>query len=403
MNQENIENLSNEEVTNLLKLKEEHIGLHALNPWIMHTSSSRGTMSSSHLSQTIPIKGGDARLIQTGMDRELGKFLFDIKVEEESRVINVIKKYNGMGGNIADEDVGYFLILLNLKTSEIYSIDIPQNNTMHVNFGFKYIIDEKYIRSLMKGNVIKAGTILAKPPTLGENFEYKFGRNLDAALVSLPEVSEDGFLVCDEVLDYFRFDFYEKVSISYGLNEFPLNVYGDKQNYKAHPNIGETIKDDGTIMALRSYDSGYGFNYMSVRDTMQWDENFDKVYFAKKGGSKVVDMEAVHTPKGKHQTFKGVTWSTERILNGMEKYYRDILDTYLTLREDNLKKFKKDTLVVSEEFTTKIQEAMIYLSKGNKQLTLLHRKDPLDLYKVDFTLEKELRPNIQYKLSNLHG
>ena len=63
--------------------------------------------------------------------------------------------------------------------------------------------------------------------------------------------------------------------MEFGANEFPLNLYGDDLHYKPFPEIGEAIREDGLLMALRRFDANLAPAMVSRRDLQEIDYLFD--------------------------------------------------------------------------------------------------------------------------------
>jgi len=75
------------------QLRRELMGIMGLNPWVPYTSASRLQMNSSHIGQTLVISGTVPKQTTTGLDREFGKYTFNIKAPADLEVIKVIHRY----------------------------------------------------------------------------------------------------------------------------------------------------------------------------------------------------------------------------------------------------------------------------------------------------------------------
>ena len=71
--------------------------------------------------------------------------------------------------------------------------------------------------------------------------------------------------------------------ISFGEDEVPLNLYGDDENYKIHPDVGELIRSDGVLFASRKLITGLYPIQMS-RKALRTPTRTDKRKIAKEEG-----------------------------------------------------------------------------------------------------------------------
>ena len=266
------------------QMTEAFLGLHALNPFITTLSSSRSSMLSGHLSQIISLSNGDEKIVQSGMEKQFGDNTFSKKLENDSRILNIITRYNGIDVNHASETTELTIVFEDLTTGEISTMDIPKYFKLHQYFGFEYNWDLELLNRVATNTVLPAGTILADSPTVTKNKGYKFGVNANMALISLPEVTEDGVIISESFSKRLAYKTYETRTIEFGEDSFPLNIYGDKDNYKSFPEIGDTICDDGVLMVLRDYDTSLSPALTSKRDVMEFDPVFDKCEYIKPGG-----------------------------------------------------------------------------------------------------------------------
>ena len=120
-----------------LKLQEELLSYHAMNPFVATTSSARSYMMSSHHSQRLVLNGGDEKIIQTGLEKQLSGNTLNKKCDSDVEVIRVINRYNGISSGYANALTQKLLIVEDLTTGEIDCIDLPYKSVMQGHFGFK--------------------------------------------------------------------------------------------------------------------------------------------------------------------------------------------------------------------------------------------------------------------------
>lgn len=401
-----------------LRIIEELIGIHAMNPFINHCSSARGTMMSSHFSQSLVLNDGEEKIIQTGLEKQFGDNTFAKKPEEDVRIIKVIDRYNSVEYNGIDAVVEKTFIVESLETGEIDYIDVPYYHKLHQYFGFKYNINPD-VDKLKPGDILPKGYILADSPTVGKNKGYKYGVNGNLALINTKETTEDGVIISKSFAEKLNYTIFESRVVEFGANHFPLNIYGDENTYKPFPDIGELVSDDSVIMALREYDERLSPALTSRNDVRDFDPLFDKVTYVKapgedkqikdfhNGGMKkvnygrIVDIKVWSTPKSSKKVYTGTTDMLNKYVDGYKKYYNDLLRVYEDLSYDKLRtKQTKKELKLSDRFHRLIIEAMAIANPNNDKITYKNRNELLDLYRIEFVIEYTCTASIGSKISD---
>ena len=404
-----------------LKVVEELIGLHAMNSFINHCSSARGTMMSSHFSQSLVLNDGEEKIIQTGLEKQFGDNTFAKKPEEDVRIVKIIDRYNSVEYNGINAIVEKTFIVESLETGEIDYIDVPYYNKLHQYFGFKYNINPD-IDKFKVGDILPKGYILADSPSVGKNKGYMYGVNGNLALINIPETTEDGVVISKSFAEKLNYTIFESRVVEFGANYFPLNIYGDDNNYKPFPDIGELVNQDSVIMALREYNERLSPALTSINDVRDFDPLFDKVTYVKAPGEeklmkdfkhggykkvnygKVVDIKVWSTPKSSKKVYTGVAEMFNKYVEGYKKYYTDLLRVYDELSYDKLrnKQVKKEVLL-SDRLHRLIIEAMSIANPNNDKITYKNRNELLDLYRIEFVIEYTCTANIGSKVSDSHG
>ena len=378
-----------------------------MNPWAAHNSSARQYMFNSHLSQRLAIKGASPKRVQTGMEQEFAKHVFNIKMPVDGQILYVIEKYPQTILNDIKFNPSYFVIYEDLNSGEISYIEIPRFKSYHSTFGYDLKMNESIASKLTPGNILAKDTIIAESESVDSLGNYCYGTELNVAFMSHPAVAEDAFLVSEEALEKMRFKKYETRIIEFGEDYFPLNLYGSDVDYKPFPDIGEYVREDSLLGALREYDQDISPALMSIKDTQKVDFVFDKRIYASSPKSKVIDIKILFNPNTGNNLPIGMDSNLKKYVNATQTFYLKLLDIEKKLTYERRKKYNQEKLYCSAKFHRLLVEALIMTETGGHTastvINRLYKNSPMDTYRLEFTLETESIPSVGSKLSGLSG
>lgn len=386
-----------------LEICERLYSFQAINPLVVNNSSSRCVMSGSHMSQLAILTDGDEPIIQSGLEKQFSDNTWSVKIENDSRVVAIIERYDGITADTVSEVTEVVIIVDDLVTGMLDYYSVPYKFTLHQNYGFKYIWNNDVLMSLTIGSILRAGTILADSPTVRKNNGYAFGLNANMAMVTIPEVAEDGFVISESFAKRLKHNVYETITIEYGTNYVPLNIYGDSDNYKPYPDIGEYIRPDGVVVALRKNSSDLSIALMSKNDMRKFDPTFDKPYYAKYGGGKVVDIIAHDNVKFKKNIYTNLNQQTDRYVKGLKNYYEKLISAYEKIQKEHYKRYHNWDVPTSEKLSRLMVEAYAINNVNSDKIKKTYKKQELDLFRVTLVIEHTIYGKEGVKLSDLSG
>lgn len=384
----------------------ELMSIQILNPYTPHDSQSRQTMFASHISQTLQVSNATPRFDPTGMEPKYGQYTFKIEMPVNGHIRECISKYPPMAVTGGIEHI-------NPLTTVIYeyplgngmrafgALNIDAHHSMHQYFGFRYKPTAAG-RELRPGLDIPAGTVFAQSPTINEEGDWMYGFEANVCVMTVPGVTEDGMVARRGFLDKMKVKAYGTRKVSWGKTNVPLNLYGDDSNYKPFPDIGETIRDDGIIFALRPFDLAtavMGMHKEYLKQPITGDKHTYIETNAK--NAKVVNIEVY---KGRRSndtvTLSGMNSQCERYYEKTAAYNRKLLDTYDTLRKENGR-----NLVLTPELTNIIARAQELNDQatGRTNHMYMWNDAPLEEWSVIITYEYELTPTVGFKITGGHG
>jgi hypothetical protein len=384
----------------------EIAGMGSMITHIRGNSASRVQMVNSQLGQALVIKGASKRRQQTGTEREFGKFTFAKKFDSNVTIIAEIERYpQTMGGDSIVENPETIYIYEDAETKEVGMMSVPRFNCNHQYFGFKYKFNKDLATKLYAGSRIPAGSVVADSPNIDEHGNYTPSLELKVAYMSLAGVIEDGVIVADDVLPKITAKGFKKYVESAGKNHMFLNLYADpnKPNeYKPFPDIGDYVRADGLLFATRPYNPLLAPVEMSVAALKEVDYVYDRLTYVTPR-ARVVDIVVHHDDTNRNPpTPVGMERQMSKYHQAALRFYNRILDVH-----KQLKKEYGPNLNLSHEFHRLIFEALGYVNRPHgvkgEQVNKTHRRQPLDDWRVEITIEFETQPTDGAKLSGFHG
>lgn len=371
----------------------------ALNPWLIYDSSSRLQMFGSHISQTLVIKGAERRRNLTLSEKEFGTTTFKVKIPCNAEILAVIQKYpKQLGRGSVEFNPSTTLIYEDLEAREIGCLTIPRFHSLHQHFGFPYK-PTAAINRIHVGATIGKDTVLADSPNVDDHGNYMYGTEVNVAFMSIPGVIEDGVVISESLAERLTTKGYESRHATWGEHWYPLNLYGNEEEYRPFPEIGQPIRDDGLLFALRRFDSLLAPVEMTAKSLMTPDYTFDRLVYAKPN-ARVVDLSIRNAAKGHGaSTPLGMDNQVERYFKMELEYHEKILEVYHRLKRERGHHFR-----LTPKFHALVAESLMYRPSRDKQRsTQIYQRVPMDDWRVEVTFEYDILPTDGFKCSDTHG
>lgn len=394
-----------------LQIREEFISLHSIQPFIANNSAARGYMFSNHISQSLTLNNSDEKIIQSGLERELSFNTFNRQLECNARIISVIKRYESLDDRGVNQLAEYVIIFQNLETEEYDYISVPTFHALAYPAGFTFRINKELIENLNPGDVVPKDTILADSPGVKENHGYGYGVNVNMCLINIPETSEDGVIISESLAKRATYDQYEKRVVEIGSNYFPLNIYGDKDNFKPFPEIGELVSEDSVLMAIREMDPLFTTSLTSINDVREYDPIFDKVYYVKAPGEikpdgtrygEIVDIKIINKHKWELNIPTNMQNHIEKYANSHTKFYRQIYNTYEAIKHEHHSRTDNYDIRVTPGLHQLILETLAILSNNSRsKVAYTYKNEPITGVHIEFTIA--YKNNRLYKGNKITG
>lgn len=382
---------------NELRIETQSSG--GINPFTQCDSGAREQMLGGHLSQALVIDGATTRRCLTGIEREFGRYTFNVKMPCDAEIIRVIQKFpTTLGRNSIRENPLYTILFEDVQTNCIDVIQLPRHHSRHQHFGFPYKF-KSAVNRLIPGALIPKGTILADSPAVDDLGNYRLGLETNVAFMSVPGIIEDGVEVSEDYVKRLTTHGYETLTASWGEHYYPLNIYGSDEEYKPFPDIGDCVNEAGVLFALRRYDDLLGPIQMTSTALRRIDHTFDRCYWAKPG-ARVVDISVRHdVRRNPPDTPVGMEAQCRRYYEAENLYYDTLISVY-----NDLKRKRGNTLNISPRFHALLVTAYGYKPDPAKmKIGQMVKLQPLDDWRVEVTFETTIVPTVGFKLTDFHG
>lgn len=367
-------------------------------------SSSRIVMVGGHLSQALVIEGRTPKRMKSGIEHEYAKTTWKVVMPVTGRVVKVIERFptrNALGSFRKNSET--IVIYENLEAKmqgvqELGILTLKTHHSSHQSFGFKFKQMTNNQSMLSEGNTIPKGTVFCQSPNVMPNGDYAYGVETNVAYMSIPQIIEDGFVATRSFCEKIATTGMGTRMVNFGKKQYPLNIYGDENHYKPFPDIGDKIREDGLLFALRDYDDLLAVVDMSPAALMDYDETFDTLVFAEPG-AEIIDVKVMHDHgQNNPPTPLGMEAQCQRYAAAQSSFYKKLLEVYNSYHRKN------KHLQLTREFHRLLVEAIAddpTTCKENVMRT--YRASPLDDWTVELKYAYRILPTVGFKITGLHG
>ena len=279
-----------------------------------YNNSMRSVMFTSHLKQFVNLLNPDVPGFFTNGENVVGKYSSGYKeAKHDMTVFRRIDKF----GDIIETPFIYKLFVFDEKKKRYDVWTRKDSENLTEMFGYQY--NNEVIDSLEEGDLIKKGDVVYKSSSYDETMNYGYGQNTTMMYTTDPYTAEDACRVSESYAKRNLSIEINEVEIGVNQNDFLLNMYGDKHNYKPFPDVGEF--SNGEVAVKRTL-----FNNQVLTDfkdsTLTMIKDSDKCFY--KFGQ-VIDIDIYcNNPDLEDTPFNR---QVLKYLKSQRKYYQEIYDT----------------------------------------------------------------------------
>lgn len=389
-------------------------------PYLNAVSASRHQMYTAQAGQTLEVAGMEPPFHRTGneLDTCYGGTTFDITMPFTGRINQIIPLYPKFG-----QQNPLSIVMAESIEGNHDCFEVTRFGSVHQHFGYDYIKGASSSK-MHAGAQVEEGEIFYQPRSKHPiTKEYMMGLNANIVYGSFAGVAEDGVIISRSFAKRCSFKTYEHREIGWGTDSYPVMLY-KRRNAEgievpcAFPDIGQLVRDDGLLMAIRSdntlarhdqanrMEEYYGLNEMAFSELTQVNHQFDKRIYVPGKGGKVIDIRVYHTPRSvPSQTPVGFDDQVQEYYDAHVRAMQQVYDYYSNvLRSRGVTHIQPQLLQKAGE-AINVMDLMNF--KFNKRMESrvrrTHKAEPLDAWRVEFVVEYEREAYPGCKLSDGNG
>ena len=383
----------------LIGLESSLVGL------LQYTSSQRALMQASNVVQALICDGAEMRNIASGYEREFMNYTFNpSRMPQNGTVMYVIPKYRAnAGSNPIKATPSYTMIYKGQDDGKIHCLEIP--TYMRGIDGFGYLMDVNQ-RMLIPDLGLQEGECISKSRAC-EGSRYMLGTNANVAYISMKETVEDAFCISESLAKKMESTGIKTLIINIDKNDVPLNLYGDAENYKICPDIGEYVNPDGIILGLRQANDNTIIADMNDVALSSPQYQHDELYYAPAQDAVVLDIDVWINENRKVRTPEKVFNQFRKYIDGNRQYYSRIFEIY----ELECVKNKQEA---APEFITLVERAACMMTAYQKGFTsfglgrktppkFCRKSEPIQFIQLVITYAFKYKVAPGFKITNFYG
>lgn len=359
-----------------------------------NTSSQRRLMSNNAMPQVEVIKGNETARFQTGFETKVGKYEFDdCAREQDIQVVRVIPKF---GLSVSHDKImsnpSFTVIYIGADDNKIGFFNINEYRELHSGFGYK---NKKITKTCpSEGDYISKEQKFTTAPN-HDGPLYNMGLNANVCYMPMWDTTDDAFVISRSLADRFTHTVIARKEITIDLDTCPLNLYGDDTDYRCFPDIGNKVRDDGILIALRNLDRNSFLTDFSNDELSIPRHMHDSLIMAPPGAT-IVDIN-VYINHKQIRKIEDTCYTQLLEYNQLHNsYYSAVIDTFEELSRKGYQ--------CSPAFNNLVTRCKCFCyNRGGKSLILVDKKDIIKNVKLELVYAYEQKIAQGYKLSGTDG
>lgn len=304
-----------------------------------YNNSTRTNMLTSHMNQFLNILYPEFPYVFAGMENVAGKNSSGyLKLDHDIEIFRKVVKYE----ELVDTPYVYQLFYWDKELKMYDVVERTEVEDLGQDFGYKK--NNEKIDMLDEGDEVDAGTVLFKSQSYNERMLYRYGANFNVAYTFDPGVYEDAGWISERVQEICKTTTSVKKVWRWSHNAIPINVYGDDDEYRPLPWIGEEVNG---IIASSRLQINEQILYDLKHDNLNIVKDTDKSIFYN-GNGVVVDYEIYcNDTEIKRNRFNA---QLLMLIDAQNRYWKRIQDVCIEIKNSG-KKYSHDVDLLYKKST----------------------------------------------------
>ena len=350
-----------------------------------YISGNRSIMTTGHLKQAMTPICPEVPKVFTEYENMVGKYSTGIKkASREWRVVDKIYKFE-------ENNHLYTLIVKDEQTGYYDVIEKKLVENLTEKFGFRYNTEE--LDKIQVGDLIPKDSVLFKSTSYDEYNNYRFGVNATFCYTSDVKTTEDAILVSKSFADKFRCVEVESITVSVNDNDVLINLYGDENNYKCFPDIGETIKDK-IICATRRINNDQIFYDFKETNLRKINFSEDVLCTEQGSGGKIIDIKVYSNKTLEEMEINENHAQVTKYYKNELRYFKELVESTQDVVHEN-KDHSRNYNYVYKKSKDVLDENVKWCEQQGKK--------PFSNMIIEFIVEREVPLKEGSKITGLFG
>lgn len=221
-----------EEIGNLEKILAK--GLYQ--PFNSANSGSRKLLHGSQLEQVVQVKDAQMASITTGYEIQYGDYNSSkVVAENEYEVVAIISKFS------FNPKLVYYTILADHKNKKFKIFETRKFEYTNETYGYEY--NTSHMDCLEEGYVIPNGYIMRTSKSYDEFQNRQDGLEANCVYYNTEKNKEDSIIISESFSERAATSKLAYPKLMINSNDIPLNLYGNRSEYKSFPDVGEEVEN----------------------------------------------------------------------------------------------------------------------------------------------------------------
>jgi DNA-directed RNA polymerase beta subunit len=350
-----------------------------------YISGNRSIMTTGHLKQAMTPICPEVPKVFTEYENMVGKYSTGIKkASREWRVVDKVYKFE-------ENNHLYTLIVKDEQTGYYDVIEKKLVENLTEKFGFRYNTED--LDKIQVGDLIPKDSVLFKSTSYDEYNNYRFGVNATFCYTSDVKTTEDAILVSKTFADKFRCVEVESITVSVNDNDVLINLYGDENNYKCFPDIGETIKDK-IICATRRINNDQIFYDFKETNLRKINFSEDVLCTEQGSGGKIIDIKVYSNKTIEEMEMNEYHAQVTKYYKNELRYFKELVESTQDVVHEN-KDHSRNYNYVYKKSKDVLDENVKWCEQQGKK--------PFSNMIIEFIVEREVPLKEGSKITGLFG